>query len=193
MNAMLGNGNGTTTLSGTSGTNTNRPNFVISGNKGPTVNPTTGYTWNPTGLGTAQTIYPFPATVPTTTYKVTISDANGCSYNDSTTVTVNPLPTLLNATNSTQCGAGIPTCSVTDPNALYFTDYLLVCKCGFDYTTSSEYKYDIYYFDWFYNDVFMFSVENPSTLCLSPRKAVTATVIPSDSILGKAKYIKRYN
>jgi len=46
------------------------------------------------------------------TYNATIIDASGCSVNLSTTNTVLPLPTAPTATNSTQCGYGIPTAAV---------------------------------------------------------------------------------
>ncbi len=47
------------------------------------------------------------------TYNATVTDPSGCSVNLSTTNTVLPLPTAPTATNSTQCGYGIPTAAVT--------------------------------------------------------------------------------
>jgi gliding motility-associated-like protein len=48
----------------------------------------------------------------TSTYNVTVTDPNGCVATASTLNMVLPLPTAPTATNSTQCGYGIPTASV---------------------------------------------------------------------------------
>jgi gliding motility-associated-like protein len=55
----------------------------------------TGYLWSPAG-GLDQPGDPNPDATPgaTTTYTVTVTDANGCAAQDSTTVTVIPLPAL---------------------------------------------------------------------------------------------------
>lgn len=46
------------------------------------------------------------------TYNVTVTDPNGCVATASTTNTVLPAPSAPTATNSTQCGYGIPTAAV---------------------------------------------------------------------------------
>ncbi len=70
------------------------------------------YTWD-NGAGTGSTVSVSPSS--TTTYTVSVTDAYGCAAisTGSATVTVNPVPTAPTATNSTQCGVGVPTASVT--------------------------------------------------------------------------------
>jgi len=51
------------------------------------------YSWDPaTGLDNATAANPTASPSSTTTYTVTVTDANGCQGNDSVVVTVNPLP-----------------------------------------------------------------------------------------------------
>jgi len=68
-------------------------------------------------IGTTNSVTVNP-TVPTT-YTVTATDpATGCTSTQTVTPTVNPLPAAPTATNSVQCGAGIPTASVASASGL---------------------------------------------------------------------------
>ena len=61
------------------------------------------YLWQPGGMiGASQTVSP---TV-TTTYAVTGTDGNGCSYTDDVTITVHPLPTVTATASSNDICAG---------------------------------------------------------------------------------------
>jgi hypothetical protein len=174
----------------TSGNTTNRPNFVISGNKGPSVNPLTGYTWSPSGLGTAQTITPFPATVPVTKYYVTVADNNGCTVNDSVSINVNSLPTAPGANNSTQCGGGVPTCTVTDPNSFanplinWFGSPTATVPLQSDYFSAGGNGYKLPVTQGPGASIvrsFWVSIQNPTTGCWSPRTQVNVTVNSADT------------
>ena len=88
--------------SGTTGAN--RPNITF------TQPPPYTWTWNPGGL-TGQEVNVSPAT--TTTYSITATDAAGCvSVPGQVELTVLPLPNPPVATNSLQCGVGLPAGSV---------------------------------------------------------------------------------
>jgi hypothetical protein len=174
----------------TNGNTTNRPNFVISGNRGPSVNPLTGYTWSPSGLGTAQTITPFPATVPITKYYVTVADNNGCTVNDSVSINVNPLPTAPGANNSTQCGGGVPTCTVTDPNSFanplinWFGSPTATVPLQSDYFSAGGNGYKLPVTQGPGASIvrsFWVSIQNPTTGCWSPRTQVNVTVNSADT------------
>ena len=81
------------------------------------VNPNLTYTWNPGGVnGSTATVTP----TATASYTCTVTNpVTGCSSLPSSgvNVTVNPLPALPVATNSIQCGVGIPTASVASGNS----------------------------------------------------------------------------
>ncbi len=79
-------------------------------------NNTSSYTWlwNPGGATTAITTASPSAT---TTYTVTATAANGCTNSAPVTVNVLNLPDQPVANNSTQCGVGIPTASVSTGGA----------------------------------------------------------------------------
>ena len=95
-----------TTVSGSAAT---RPNFVFSGQVGTVGAGTVTWTWNPGSLnGNTVTVNPLT----TTTYTVS-ANGGGCISTSSVAVNVTPLPSVPTATNSIQCGAGIPTASVT--------------------------------------------------------------------------------
>ena len=178
-------------LGATPGTlRSNRPVFTISGNRGPSVNPLTGYTWSPSGFGTTQTITPFPATVPITKYYVTIADNNGCTVNDSVSITVNPLPTAPGANHSTQCGGGVPTCTVTDPNSFanplinWFASPTATVPLQSDYFSAGGNGYKLPVTQGPGASIvrsFWVSIQNPTSGCWSPRTQVNVTVASADT------------
>lgn len=63
----------------------------------------TNYTWNGGTLVNASGASQTDAPSVTTTYFVSVSDANGCAANDSVTVTVNPLPLADAGSDQTVC------------------------------------------------------------------------------------------
>jgi hypothetical protein len=178
-------------LGATPGTlRTNRPVFTITGNTGPAVNPTTGYTWSPSGLGTAQTIFPFPSTSPISKYKVTVTDVNGCQFNDSVSINVDTLPKRLRVFNSFQCGAGVPpiTFKVRDSNG--YTLPTIAWYSSAVSTVPLQSSADTVFTSTVGSTTTMFvSVQSPAG-CWSPRVPITLTVNISDSILGRANGVR---
>ncbi len=166
-------------------TTTLRPNITFTGNKAVT---SLSYAWSLDGtnfnLGSGN-----PLTInPTSdnTYYVKGTDANGCSITSSgVTVTVNPLPTAPTGINSAQCGAAVPTASVSDPNGFttptfkwYSTNTsttALQSSISTTYTTSIS-----------VTTTFFVSVVNPATGCESARTSVTVTVTNPDAVTAKA-------
>jgi fibronectin type 3 domain-containing protein len=62
------------------------------------------YSWAPvTGLSSSTASNPTASPSTTTTYKITVSDANGCKGRDSVLINVNPLPVISAGTNDTIC------------------------------------------------------------------------------------------
>ncbi|MFN5346125.1 MAG: gliding motility-associated C-terminal domain-containing protein [Bacteroidota bacterium] len=67
----------------------------------------TNYSWSPaTGLDNSNISNPTANPTSTTTYVVIGTDNNGCSNSDSTTITVNPLPTAVVSTGGIICNGG---------------------------------------------------------------------------------------
>ncbi len=118
----------------------------------------------------------------TTTYTATIT-SSGCSITPAptVTVTVNPAPTAPVATASSQCGAQIPTASVSDPNSFVapiFTWYAdNVTTTALQTGTFTTYQTSITATTTFY-----VSVKNPVTSCESTRTAVIVTVSAPQAI-----------
>ncbi len=184
MAAMLGQ---TTSSIGTA---SSRPNFRINGNKGPSVNPTTGYTWSPSGLGTAQTIFPFPSTTPISKYKVTVTDVNGCQFNDSVSINVDTLPKRLRVFNSFQCGAGVPPTAFKVRDSNGYTTPNIAWYASMAATTPLQIGLDTIYTSTVGSTTTMFvSVQSPAG-CWSPRVPITLTVNTSDSILARANGVR---
>lgn len=184
MTAMLGQ------TASSIGTASSRPNFRINGNKGPSVNPTTGYTWSPSGLGTAQTIFPFPSTTPISKYKVTVTDVNGCQFNDSVSINIDTLPKRLRVFNSFQCGAGVPPTAFKVRDSNGYTTPNIAWYASLAATTPLQIGLDTIYTSTVGSTTTMFvSVQSPAG-CWSPRVPITLTVNISDSILARANGVR---
>jgi len=70
------------------------------------------YSWSPTtGLNDASLPNPTASPATTTTYTLTVTDANGCTATDQVTVTVNPLPIATVSGDATICAGGSTTIS----------------------------------------------------------------------------------
>ncbi|WP_345258604.1 PKD domain-containing protein, partial [Flaviaesturariibacter amylovorans] len=137
-----------------------------------TTRPISFYTWNEGTVGNTLTVSP----TATTTYSVVGTDANGCSTGaKEVVVTVNPTPDAPTATNSTQCGFGIPTASVTGNGGTFkwydaATGGNLLQNGGATYTTAISQTTTFY-------------VSETSALgCEGPRAAVTVTVNAPDAV-----------
>ena len=146
------------------------------------------YAWTSTPAGfTSNVQNPIGVTTTAnTTYNVTATDPNStCTISNSIAVAVNPLPTVPTATNSTQCGNGVPGASVGDPNGYTTPTFkwysaatggtLLQSSTSTTYTSSVS-----------TTTIFYVSVTNPSTGCESGRTAVTASVNQPDAVTAKA-------
>jgi len=94
---------------GSSFTSTSRPIFTLGGSKAPAI---TGIDWSDgtSSVGTSNDLSVSP--IATTTYTVTATISGGCTATASAAVTALTLPTAPTATNSSQCGLGVPTASV---------------------------------------------------------------------------------
>ncbi|HCY89268.1 MAG TPA: hypothetical protein DHV17_03315, partial [Chitinophagaceae bacterium] len=134
-----------------------------------TQNPALTYTWTPGSLNGANvTVNP----TSTTTYSVVAVDANGCTSTgtNEVTITVNPLPNAPIGAGSAQCGAGVPTASVSTGGAngtfVWYdapTGGTLLQAGGSTYTSSI-------------NSTTTFYVSESDGTCESERTAVTVTV-----------------
>jgi Ig-like domain CHU_C associated/GEVED domain/Secretion system C-terminal sorting domain len=143
--------------------------------------PTFTYSWSD-GASVLGTTIPYVATVnATSTYTLTAATTVGCSISNSVVVTSYPLPTSPVATNSTQCGSGIPTASISDPNSFTTPTFKWYdASTGgslLQSSTSSTYVSSISTSTTFY-----VSVTNPTTGCESARTAVIVTVTQPDAI-----------
>ncbi|MFM2207317.1 MAG: hypothetical protein RL213_1292, partial [Bacteroidota bacterium] len=93
-------------------------NLITSNNGGGGNIPSFTYSWSD-GSTTLGTTNPLSVTVAAaTTYTVTSTTTAGCTIAASVAVTAIPLPAAPTATNSTQCGARIPDCSVSSNTGL---------------------------------------------------------------------------
>ncbi|XZF14038.1 T9SS type A sorting domain-containing protein [Chitinophagaceae bacterium MMS25-I14] len=138
----------------------------------------TAYSWS---NGTAVVGTSNPQVVnPTanTTYTGTLT-ALGCSINTNpVSVTVVALPAAPSATNSSQCGLGVPTASVSGGTGIYkwYSAALggtLLQRGGSTYATAISTTTTFY-------------VADSSGLCESARTAVTVTVTTPDAVTAKA-------
>ena len=75
--------------------------------------PASGYSWSD-GSSVVGTTNPLTVSpLSNTTYTVTVTHASGCTVVGSINIISNTLPTAPTASNSTQCGYGVPTATVT--------------------------------------------------------------------------------
>ena len=165
------------------GTMSNRPKMVFVGNTAPAIQTVS---WSD-GMSTVGTTNPLTvAPVTTTTYTATVTAA-GCAVTPapSTTVTVNPLPSAVTATNSAQCGLQVPTASVASttgqptPTFKWYSaasgGTMLQSSVSATYTTAIS-----------TTTTFYVSEVDGTTGCESPRTAVTVTVNVPDAVSASA-------
>lgn len=168
------------TTSGTSGSY--RPIIVFSGQVGTNVTSAMTWQWNPGAIsGNTVTVTPTNTGTTQTTVTYTAKATNtttGCFNTGTVNVTVYPLPATPTATNSTQCGVGVPTASVSGGTGIYkwyssSTGGTLLQRGGSTYTGTVSTTTTFY-------------VVDSSGLCESARVPVTVTVNQPDSISAKA-------
>ena len=157
-------------------TTSNRPTLTITGNK---VQTPASFTWSD-GASTVSTTNPgyVNPTVNPTNYTCTAT-VSGCPVVSNTVaVTVVPLPTTPTLVgNSTQCGPGVPTASVSGAATLKW--YLVPTGGTAVQTGGTTYATSISATDTFY-------VSSNNGTCESARIMVIATVTVPDSIIAYA-------
>ncbi|MBS7788263.1 hypothetical protein KIH23_13225, partial [Flavobacterium sp. CYK-55] len=154
---------------------TNRLNITLSGT---TSYPMDSVVWSNGDTGATTTVSP----TSTTSYTATITSGACSKVTPSVTVTVNPVPSApVQDVATPTCGTGVPTVSVTDPNAFttptfkWYADNTtttaLQSSTSATYTSSISATTDFYV-----------SVVDPSTGCESARTLITAVVNTPDAI-----------
>ena len=163
------------------GTTSNRPQFVFGAN---VLSPAASASWSDgaTTVGNTNPVTVNPTT--TTTYTATVN-ISSCPITAQVTVNTLPQPTAPTATNSSQCGAGVPTASVADPNGFTTPTFKWYAAAtggtALQSATSTTYTTAVTNTTTFY-----VSVVNPATSCESGRTAVTVTVTPADVLTASA-------
>ncbi len=150
-----------------------RPNMRFNAMLGTNLTSSYDWEWNPGALaGNSVTVNPMV----TTEYTVTATNTTtGCSYSVPVNVTVHPIPEAPVATNSTQCGEGVPTASVSG-GAGTFKWYDAETGGTLLQTGGSTYAASI-------NTTTSFWVSETSDFgCEGPRTEVVVTVTPPDPI-----------
>ncbi len=151
----------------------------------PPVAPVLTYSWSPATFLSSTTISNPVATAVTspTSYTVTATAPSGCSATGNVSLTLNPLPSAVTATNSTQCGAQVPTASVTSttgaPTPTFNWYDAPVGGILLQNGTSTTYTSNVGTTTTFY-----VSEVNGGTGCESNRTPVTVTVAAADAILA---------
>ncbi|MES2565346.1 MAG: T9SS type A sorting domain-containing protein [Bacteroidota bacterium] len=154
-----------------------RPNMMFTGSKVAGAPYTFNWSDGTSTIATTSVAVVSPTT--NTTYSATLTDGNGCSITSSAvTLTVNPLPPTPVATNTTQCGVGVSSASVsggTGYNWYATPTSTAVLQTGTDntYTTSISSTTTLY-------------VSSNDGTCLSPRTAVTTSVSLPDAVIASA-------
>ncbi|GAB4094503.1 Ig-like domain-containing protein [Flaviaesturariibacter terrae] len=179
-------GNTTTNLL----TYTTRPKVILEGQAVSNITSNYTWTWNPGNLTGASVTTTAPANntgAPITqAYTVTANDAaNGCSTSAVVNVTVNPTPNAPTATNSTQCGYGVPTASVASNTGVATPSFSWYAAptggTALQTGTQTTYQTAINATTTFY-----VSEVNTTTGCESARVPVTVTVNQPDAITAAA-------
>lgn len=178
---------GSTTPTGWFGaatTSTSRPNFTFNGIAS---TPITTISWKDGSMTQVGTTNPLNITPLATTLYTADITAQGCVFSPSPTVlvTVNPLPASVTASNSVQCGAQVPTASVssnTGATTPTFNWYTLstggvIAQSSTSTTFTSVIPTDT---------VFYVSEVDGSTGCESPRTAISITVTAADNIMASS-------
>ena len=151
----------------------------------PPVAPVLTYSWSPaTFLSSTSISNPVASAVNSPmSYAVAVTAPSGCSTTGNVSLTVNPLPSAVTATNSAQCGAQIPTASVTSttgaPTPVFNWYDAPVGGSLLQNGTSATYTSNIGVTTTFY-----VSEVNGVTGCESNRTPVTVTVAAADAILA---------
>ncbi|MFN5347875.1 MAG: beta strand repeat-containing protein, partial [Bacteroidota bacterium] len=154
------------------------------------------YTWSwsdgSSVVGTGNSIVVNP-TAPTT-YTVTATDpATGCTSTVTVTPTVNPLPAAPTATNSVQCGAGIPTASVASTSGLTSPGFNWYLTATGGTAVQSSFATTLSSYSISNTTTFYVSEVITATGCESPRTAVEVTVNQPDSVAVTASVASANN
>ncbi len=164
-----------------SGTYSTRPKFTFSATATTNISNVMTWNWSPgTGLNTADTsvvIVNNTGTPMSQVYNVTLTDPiTGCTSTASTAmVTINPAELAPVATNSIQCGEGVPTASVVGSgNSANTFEWYLISTGGTPITGESGSTLTTYSI----NTTTTFYVGETNGLCLSALTPVTVTVTP---------------
>jgi len=156
---------------------TSRPNIIFDGQVVSYGAGSLGWSWN-NGGGSSNIVNVNPSA--TTVYTVTATDpVTSCTATANVTINVNPLPVAPVATNSSQCGVGVPTCSVSSSETgVGFNWYTaavggtLIQSGGSTLTSTSINTTTTFYV----------SALNTTTNCEGPRTAVLAEVVQPDAV-----------
>ena len=108
--------------------NDNATITAISGGTGPF-----NFVWD-NGLPATNGPHTVSPVVGTTTYIVTVTDANGCVNSDSVDITVNPIPTIVASNDTTICEGGSVNLSVTGASTYVWRNL----TTGVDFSTSAN-------------------------------------------------------
>jgi hypothetical protein len=151
-----------------------RPQFTFNGQIRTDITSSLNWVWNPGNLtGASVTVNP----VSTTTYTAQVTDpVTGCTNTSPVTVTVNPLPATPAVTNSTQCGYGIPTASVSGSGGLF--SWYLTPTGGVPLSGENGTQLSSYYI----STTTTFYVSEFDGTCESERAVLTATVTNPDAV-----------
>jgi len=178
--------NPTTTAcaSGTTGSlaSTVRPNIILVGQASTNLAPSYTWSWNTTPAVTAATgttsVTNVSGSQVSQTFTATATSAAGCTNSLTTSaINVNSTISAPTANNSTQCGAGTPTCSVTGsgtPGATF--KWYLVATNGTALAGQTGSTLSSYSISTLGDNLFYVSEVSADGLCESPRVTVTATV-----------------
>ncbi len=179
----------TTTIpaSGGSSTTTGRPQTYFTGLVGVNVSSAMNFIWNPGAINTNTAIVNPVNTgtvASTEVYTVTVTNTTtACSNTATTSVLVNPLPSSPVVANSTQCGVGVPSASVSGGTSYnwYATSTsttVLQSGASANYTTSIS------------NTTTWYVTSFNGTCESSPRVAVTQSVTIPDAVSASSSATK---